>query len=236
YLGEDLSKNNINIKNERYCFKLLKNAIRMTFFQGIILVSILMILGNEFLSKIFSEKWANMNTYKYMFLFGIYTSIKIINSKFASYGSAIFPRSISDLISGFDYGNIFLMLAFSFGLTQIDISGLVIAKTTYVSIALIINWYFSVKNEYLEKPFCGIVSEMMNFCKESLVRNASIVSVALTFLVYFTLQEISIFQRDGSLDLAILVAQDFILIVNCILIFFFEKEDFLDILRVKVYS
>lgn len=225
-------------KKETYSYKLLKTTIRLSFIIGLISISALSLLGNEILIMFFTEKWANDTTYQMIKLFLVNFSLKTIASKFTSYSSAIYTPYTSSLVKGFEYSNIFLFIALSFGLSQIDIRGLIYANIIFNLGKVIIGWVFSVKNEIInEKGRYMVYYEMIRFAKEAFLRYGSIVSTFLCIVICYLLKQITnLNTMNQDIKTVSIIGQDLLIIINCIVVLLIEKEDLCDMLRIKIYS
>lgn len=234
YIIKEVSRKNKPKESESYSYKLLKTSIRLYFVIGIISISVLSLLGNEVLLMLFTDKWANDRTYKFIKLYLVYFSLKAISSKFSSYSSAIYSSEIRDMSRRFGYVNIFLMLTLAFSLSQIDISGLVITNIIYHSVKILAEWYFTVKNEFLFVKQYVVYLEMFTFAKEACVRISTILSTLACVTLYYIIGLASQFEKYEEMNYLVIFAKNIIIICNIIAVIFIEKEDFMDVLRLKV--
>ena len=236
YIIKSLSmKNASNYKKESYSYKLLKTSIRLYFIISIVIMSVLSLLGKEVIVILFTDKWVNEHTYQLIKLFLISFSLQAIASKFTSYSSAIFIPSISEMSNGFNYANIFLYLALSFSLSQIGIAGLVYASIIYNTGKIIINWYFAVKNEFINEEGSNVIyHEMIAFAKEAFIKSLSLISTLICCVICYLLNSISTFDKFQDIKPITILAADIIIVFNVIAVIFLEKDDFMDILRLKI--
>ena len=177
YIIKYLLKKNSIVKKESYPYKLLKIHIKFYIIIALIIYCIFSILGNDFLLWLFTDKWANETTFSLMKLFVVLVSVKLIETIFISYSKAIYCKFNRILIKGFGRANHFLLIALSFSLTQINIKGLVLAPIIVGICNIILNWYFTVRNEFWdnENKYIQrlIFKEMIFFAKDSLMQNIS---------------------------------------------------------------
>ena len=238
YILKSLSmKNTTNYKKESYSYKLLKISIRLYFIIFIISMSILSLFGTDFLVILFTDKWANAHTFQLIKLFLISFSIQAIDSKFSSYSSAIFIPYISNLSTGFKYSIIFLYLALTFSLAQIGISGLVYANIIFHSLNTVNRFYFTVKNEFLHEEGTNLIYyEMIRFAKDAFIKSISLISTLICIALCYLLNEIGSFDKFEDIKAITVLASDLIIMFNAIAVIFFEKDDFMDILRLKTLN
>lgn len=232
YLVQRMTCHEVKRKNnESYSFRLLQTSIRLYFVIGIIVVSFISLLGQDILAFLFTDKWADDHSFEIFRLYALYFSLKAIASNFDSYSSAIYPSDISEMVKGFKRSNVFLLLALSFSLPQIDICGLVWANIIHTVFSIILHWYFTVKNEItnLGRP---MKDELIHFAKKSFLRSIGIISTISCIIIITLLNRMN--TVDQVLKAIVSFANFIIILCNCIIIIFTEKAGFLEIFRLKI--
>ncbi len=239
-------KKNIYHNNISYSYTLLKTSIKMYYVILIIILNIILLIGNNIFKILFTDKWANINTNFQMEIYIIYIILKLIESNFNSYSSAIFNENNKEILTNFENINIFLLFALSISLIQIDISGLIFANIFSSCFLIFICLYLTVRNEIIKnnlednkyydnrKMFILIFKEIIKFIKESFINKITFICSIVTYILFIIFQ---IIKNKIKFDILIIWLIEFtcntLLIFNTIIIIFFEKEQFLDVFRLK---
>ena len=238
YIIKYLLKKNSIVKKESYPYKLLKIHIKFYIIIALIIYCIFSILGNDFLLWLFTDKWANETTFSLMKLFVVLVSVKLIETIFISYSKAIYCKFNRILIKGFGRANHFLLIALSFSLTQINIKGLVLAPIIVGICNIILNWYFTVRNEFWdnENKYIQrlIFKEMIFFAKDSLMQNISFFFTIINGICSYALNELMLYNYFGELQSMVVFFIDIIIATTALIIIYLEKEQLMGILKLKI--
>ena len=238
YIIKYLLKKNSIVKKESYPYKLLKIHIKFYIIIALIIYCIFSILGNDFLLWLFTDKWANETTFSLMKLFVVLVSVKLIETIFISYSKAIYCKFNRILIKGFGRANHFLLIALSFSLTQINIKGLVLAPIIVGICNIILNWYFTVRNEFWdnENKYIQrlIFKEMIFFAKDSLMQNISFFFTIINGICSYALNELLIFNYFNGLQNMVVFFVDILIATTALIIIYLEKEQLMGILKLKI--
>ena len=238
YIIKYLLKRNSIVKKESYPYKLLKIHIKFYLIIALIIYCIFSILGNDFLLWLFTDKWANETTFSLMKLFVVLVSVKLIETIFISYSKAIYCKFNRTLIKGFGRANHFLLIALSFSLTQISIKGLVIAPIIVSLCNILLNWYFTVRNEFWdnENKYIQrlILKEMIFFAKDSLMQNMSFFFTIINGICAYTLNELILCNYFNGIQDMVIFFVDIIIASTALIIIYLEKEQLMGILRLKI--
>ena len=238
YIIKYLLKKNSIVKKESYPYKLLKIHIKFYIIIALIIYCIFSILGNDFLLWLFTDKWANETTFSLMKLFVVLVSVKLIETIFISYSKAIYCKFNRILIKGFGRANHFLLIALSFSLTQISIKGLVIAPIIVSLCNILLNWYFTVRNEFWdnENKYIQrlILKEMIFFAKDSLMQNMSFFFTIINGICAYTLNELILCNYFNGIQDMVIFFVDIIIASTALIIIYLEKEQLMGILRLKI--
>ena len=238
YIIKYLLKKNSIVKKESYPYKLLKIHIKFYIIIALIIYCIFSILGNDFLLWLFTDKWANETTFSLMKLFVVLVSVKLIETIFISYSKAIYCKFNRILIKGFGRANHFLLIALSFSLTQINIKGLVLAPIIVGICNIILNWYFTVRNEFWdnENKYIQrlIFKEMIFFAKDSLMQNISFFFTIINGICSYALNELMLYNYFGELQSMVVFFIDVIIATTALIIIYLEKEQLMGILKLKI--
>ena len=238
YIIKYLLKRNSIVKKESYPYKLLKIHIKFYLIIALIIYCIFSILGNDFLLWLFTDKWANETTFSLMKLFVVLVSVKLIETIFISYSKAIYCKFNRILIKGFGRANHFLLIALSFSLTQISIKGLVIAPIIVSLCNILLNWYFTVRNEFWdnENKYIQrlILKEMIFFAKDSLMQNMSFFFTIINGICAYTLNELILCNYFNGIQDMVIFFVDIIIASTALIIIYLEKEQLMGILRLKI--
>ena len=238
YIIKYLLKKNSIVKKESYPYKLLKIHIKFYIIIALIIYCIFSILGNDFLLWLFTDKWANETTFSLMKLFVVLVSVKLIETIFISYSKAIYCKFNRTLIKGFGRANHFLLIALSFSLTQINIKGLVLAPIIVGICNIILNWYFTVRNEFwdIENKYIErfIFKEMISFAKDSSMKNNSLFYTFFSGISSYALNQLMIYNYFKGLQDVVILFVDIIIATNAFVIIYLEKDQFSEILKLKV--
>ena len=238
YIIKYLLKRNSIVKKESYPYKLLKIHIKFYLIIALIIYCIFSILGNDFLLWLFTDKWANETTFSLMKLFVVLVSVKLIETIFISYSKAIYCKFNRILIKGFGRANHFLLIALSFSLTQINIKGLVLAPIIVGICNIILNWYFTVRNEFWdnENKYIQrlIFKEMIFFAKDSLMQNMSFFFTIINGICSYALNELMLYNYFGELQSMVVFFIDIIIATTALIIIYLEKEQLMGILKLKI--
>ena len=238
YIIKYLLKKNSIVKKESYPYKLLKIHIKFYIIIALIIYCIFSILGNDFLLWLFTDKWANETTFSLMKLFVVLVSVKLIETIFISYSKAIYCKFNRILIKGFGRANHFLLIALSFSLTQINIKGLVLAPIIVGICNIILNWYFTVRNEFWdnENKYIQrlIFKEMIFFAKDSLMQNISFFFTIINGICSYALNELMLYNYFGELQSMVVFFVDILIATTALIIIYLEKEQLMGILKLKI--
>ena len=238
YIIKYLLKRNSIVKKESYPYKLLKIHIKFYIIIALIIYCIYTILGNDFLLWLFTDKWANETTFSLMKLFVVLVSVKLIETIFISYSKAIYCKFNRILIKGFGRANHFFLIALSFSLTQISIKGLVIAPIIVSCCNILLNWYFTVRNEFWdnENKYIQrlIFKEMIYFAKDSLMQNMSFFFTIINGICAYTLNELILCNYFNGIQDMVIFFVDIIIASTALIIIYLEKEQLMGILRLKI--
>ena len=238
YIIKYLLKRNSIVKKESYPYKLLKIHIKFYIIIALIIYCIFSILGNDFLLWLFTDKWANETTFSLMKLFVVLVSVKLIETIFISYSKAIYCKFNRILIKGFGRANHFLLIALSFSLTQISIKGLVISPIIVGICNILLNWYFTVRNEFWdnENKYIQrlIFKEMIFFAKDSLMQNISFFFTIINGICSYALNELMLYNYFGELQSMVVFFIDIIIATTALIIIYLEKEQLMGILKLKI--
>ena len=238
YIIKYLLKKNSIVKKESYPYKLLKIHIKFYIIIALIIYCIFSILGNDLLLWLFTDKWANETTFSLMKLFVVLVSVKLIETIFISYSKAIYCKFNRILIKGFGRANHFLLIALSFSLTQINIKGLVLAPIIVGICNIILNWYFTVRNEFWdnENKYIQrlIFKEMIFFAKDSLMQNISFFFTIINGICSYALNELMLYNYFGELQSMVVFFIDIIIATTALIIIYLEKEQLMGILKLKI--
>ena len=238
YIIKNLSTKNSAVKKESYPYKLLKTHIKLYLITGILMFCVFSILGKNFLLWLFTDKWANETTFSLMKLFVLSISLNLIETTFISYSAAIYNSFNRKLIKGFGRANNFLLIALSFSLIQINIKGLVYANIIKSSINILLNWYFTVRNEFwdIENKYIErfIFKEMISFAKDSSMKNNSLFYTFFSGISSYALNQLMIYNYFKGLQDVVILFVDIIIATNAFVIIYLEKDQFSEILKLKV--
>ena len=238
YIIKNLSTKNSAVKKESYPYKLLKTHIKLYLITGILMFCVFSILGKNFLLWLFTDKWANETTFSLMKLFVLSISLNLIETTFISYSAAIYNSFNRKLIKGFGRANNFLLIALSFSLIQINIKGLVYANIIKSSINILLNWYFTVRNEFwdIENKYIErfIFKEMISFAKDSSMKNNSLFYTFFSGISSYALNQLMIYNYFKGLQDVVILFVDIIIATNAFVIIYLEKDQFREILKLKV--
>ena len=238
YILPYLNKNNYYRKKETYSYNLLKSTIKYNLIMNIIIISIISLFGEFLVNFLFTDKWANENIFKLMKIYIFYLSLSLLDTSLQSYSSAIHNQFIRKIVKSLNNAKIFLLLSLSFSLTQIDISGLIYSNIIACLFTIISNWYLSVRNEYYDENNKHnnliIFKKMIVFLKESSIKLSSLCSCILCLVLCFILKLIE--NKIKSFYNLYLLGRNIIIICNILLLIFFEKEDFIYLLKLKIQN
>ena len=238
YILKVLLRRNSIVKKESYPYKLLKTHIRLYLITGIIIFYIFSILGNDFLLWLFTDKWANDTTFSLMKLFVVSIIVRLIEINFISYSKAIFSKPNRVLIKGFGRANNFFLIALSFSLTQISIKGLVLAPIIQMLTNIILNWYFTVRNEFWdnENKYIQrlIYKEMIIFAKDCSMQNISLFFTIFSGICTFTLNKLLVYNYFIGIHNIVVLIVDIIITINALIIIYLEKDKLTGILKLHI--
>ncbi len=238
YIIKNLSNKNTTIKNESYPYKLLKAHIKLYLILELIIYIIFSILGNNFLLWLFTDKWVNETTYSLMKLFVLSISLNLIETTFIAYSAAIFETFNRQLIKGFGRANNFLLISLLFSLSQISIKGLVYAVIIKSTINILLNWYFTVRNEFwdINNQYIQryIFKEMIYFVKDCSMQNSTLFYTCFSTISTYTLYLLMSYNYFNGLQNIVILAIDIINSINALIIIYLEKNQLTGILKIKI--
>jgi hypothetical protein len=173
-----------------------------------------------------------------MKLFVLSISLNLIETTFISYSAAIFEKFNRQLIKGFGRANNFLLISLLFSLSQISIKGLVYAVIIKSTINILLNWYFTVRNEFWDINNKNIqryiFKEMIYFAKDCSMQNSTIFYTFFSGISTYTLNLLMSYNYFNGLQNIVILAIDIINSINALIIIYFEKNQLTGILKIKI--
>ena len=228
---KNLEKEKKDKNKEDIAFRMLKLFIKLLLIFGTLLIGYFFVCGKELVQLVYTKKWSNSSTEKIGKVYAIYMAIISINGIIESFANATNNAKQMSRSNVLMIINSVLLSVFSIIFSQYDICGLIIGNALSMIIRINGNLYiiFSGKNEALKEniktdnrnSIKDLFDDFCAFFKQLYLSLPSCVSIAICLIGCRFIKEILVNKRN----IYFIAASGFIGVVNCALLYLFEKNN-----------
>ena len=228
---KNLKKEKKDKNKEDIAFRMLKLFIKLLLTFGTLLIGYFFVCGKELVQLVYTKKWSNSSTEKIGKVYAIYMAIISINGIIESFANATNNAKQMSRSNVLMIINSVLLSVFSIIFSQYDICGLIIGNALSMIIRINGNLYiiFSGKNEALKEniktdnrnSIKDLFDDFCAFFKQLYLSLPSCVSIAICLIGCRFIKEILVNKRN----IYFIAASGFIGVVNCALLYLFEKNN-----------
>ena len=220
--------------NNEHRIGLLEKAVRIMIIFGSLIFIYVFLVGRNSIQFVYTDKWATDNSIKIIKFYAFYLGLTAINGILESFTNATVSEKNMIIFSKSLILNSLLMVILCLALAKQEITGLIVANIICVIIRIIINLMLSLAENHKESKstvfnnVSEILKKITKFLYDSFFHFQSVISILIAILCISALKSIeSIFTRN----FLFLVMSGIVFVLNCIAIYFFEKRDFREFIR-----
>ena len=221
--------------------KLLQLFLKIFSYLSIFIISYYILIGTEMMGLIYGKKWQTNNIDKIGDCYSFYVILMAVSDLIISLGNATNDTHQMNLSYISLIINAIFLTFFSFAISKWDICGLIIANVLSDVFLINFNFYiiFCGKKKNVIDNCCindknSILIDIKNFIRKCFISNKSMITTFVSILIGNIIKKTLLINSKDGIKILFVI---FVGFINIVLVYFFEKKNYLvDLDEIKSYQ